>query len=168
MLRHCLLAFTLSACTALLRPAPAAAQLLIGPQAELGFVRGPEYPENPEDSAAGLLGGIHINTSIMEFFPAVLISQGRIHGGLMDVGLRITPTWFGQPEYLFRLVSPYAVLGGSVGYPWSAGWYAKAGLGLVIMRLGSVNAEIGYRSHRLTDSVLMEGVTLGVRASYPF
>lgn len=161
-------AATLFLSLTLLCSAPVEAQLLIGPQGELTFVRGPEYPENPEDSAAGLLAGIHINTSIMEFFPNVIISQGQVKGGLMDVGLRVTPAWFGQPEYFFRLLSPYAVLGGSIGYPWSAGWYGKAGLGLVLMGLGSVNAEIGYRSHQLHDNARLEGVTLGVRASYPF
>jgi len=158
----------LSTCLFLGLALPAAAQLLIGPQAELTFVRGPEYPDNASDSRVGLMAGVHVATSGLEVFPNILITEGQYQGFLMDLGLRVTPKWFGQQEYLFGLVSPYVVLGGSVGYPWSAGWYGKAGLGVVVMQLGSINAELGYRSHRLTEGILLEGVTLGLRASYPF
>ncbi|MEZ0368742.1 MAG: hypothetical protein ACAI44_06570 [Candidatus Sericytochromatia bacterium] len=143
-------------------------QFLIGPQAELDFVRGPNYPGDPSDSRAGLLLGIYAGTSGLELIPSILISEGQYKGFLVDAGLRITPKWFGQDEYLFNLVSPYAVLGGSLGYPWSVGWHVKAGLGVALMEFGSINAEIGYRSHRFDPNIQLDGVSIALRATYPF
>ncbi|PKL75036.1 MAG: hypothetical protein CVV27_17440 [Candidatus Melainabacteria bacterium HGW-Melainabacteria-1] len=148
--------------------APAQAQFLIGPQAELTFVRGPNYPADSSDSRTGLLLGVYAGASGFELIPMALISEGQYRGFLLEAGLRVTPKWFGQDEYLFNLFSPYAVLSGTVGYPWSIGWHAKAGVGVALLQYGSINAEIGYRSHRLDQNTLLEGVTLGMRATYPF
>ncbi len=142
--------------------------ILVGPQAELGYVRGPNYPSDPNDSKTGLLVGLYVGTSGLELRPQALIVEGGYRGFLMDAGLRVTPKWFGQDEYLFNLISPYVVLGGSLGYPWSAGWSARAGLGLALMQFGSINAEIGWRSHRFDASTQIDGITVGLRAAYPF
>lgn len=148
---------------------PAQAQIILtGPAAELVFVRGPNYPENPEDSTVGLLGGWYVGTSGLELRTSALLAEGAYQGALLDAGVRVTPKWFGQQEYLFGIVSPYAVLGGSVSYPWGLGYHAKAGLGVAVMQYGSVNAEIGYRYHPLTPEQLIEGVSLGLRATFPF
>lgn len=147
---------------------PAQAQFLGGVNGELTFMRGPNYPNDPEDSRTALLAGLYVGTSGLELRPNVIISQGQVDGYLLDAGLRVTPKWFGQDEYLFNLISPYAVLGGSVAYPWSVGWNVKAGLGLALMQYISVNAEIGYRSHRLDEQRLLEGLTISVHAGYPF
>jgi len=154
--------------TTLEAPAVQAQQILTGPHAELTFVRGPAYPDNPEDTSVGLLTGLYLGAAGIEGRASTLINQGEVKGYLLDLGLRITPKWFGQPEYLFNLVSPYAVIGGSAGWPWSVGWNARAGIGIALMQFGSINAEIGYRSHRLNDSILMEGITVGAHYGYPF
>lgn len=147
---------------------PASAQLLGGVSGELSFLRGKDYPENPDDSKTALISGAYFGTSALELRPGVILSEGQSQGFLVDVGLRVTPKWFGQNEYLFNLISPYGVLGGSVSYPWSFGWSAKAGIGIAVLRYASINAELGYRSHRLSESALLEGVTVGLHASYPF
>ncbi len=147
---------------------PASAQFLGGASGELTFLRGPEYPENPEDSRTALITGGYFGASGFEVRSGVILAEGASQGFLVDLGLRITPKWFGQPEYLFNLVSPYGVISGSASFPWSVGWSARAGLGFAILRYASVNAEIGYRSHRLSENALLEGVTVGVHASYPF
>jgi hypothetical protein len=157
-----------SAAVLALEPQPAQAQFLIGPQAELTYIRGPNYPTDPSDSKTGLLLGVYAGVSGFELRPSALISEGAYKGFLLDGGLRVTPKWFGQEEYLFNLISPYVVLGGSVGYPWSIGWSAKAGLGVALLEYGSINVEIGYRSHRLDQNILIDGVTIGARATYPF
>lgn len=148
--------------------APASAQLLGGVSGELSFLRGKDYPENPEDSKTALISGAYFGTSALELRPGVVLSEGQSQGFLVDLGLRVTPKWFGQNEYLFNLVSPYGVLSGSVSYPWSFGWSARAGLGIAVLRYASINAELGYRSHRLNENALLEGVTVGLHASYPF
>ena len=45
---------------------------------------------------------------------------------------------------------------------------AKAGLGIALMQFGSINAEIGFRSHRFDAATWIDGVTIGLRATYPF
>lgn len=148
---------------------PAAAQLILaGPSAEMVFVRNPQNPDPKAPAPAGLLAGAYVGTSGLELRPAAVISEGAYRGFLLDAGLRVTPKWFGQPEYIMDFVSPYFVLGGSVSYPWSLGWHAKLGLGFVLMQFGSVNAEIGYRYHPLNDTTLLEGTSIGLRATYPF
>ncbi len=149
-------------------PMASQAQFLIGSQADLISFRGPNYPGDPKDSRTGLILGGYIGASGIELKPNILISEGKYRGFLMDLGVRMTPKWFGQDEYLFNFISPYAVLSGSVGYPWSVGWGAKVGLGLALMEFGSINAELGYRFHRMDQSLLLDGVTVGVRAAYPF
>lgn len=141
--------------------------ILVGPQLELTYFRGPNYPTDPNDSRTGLILGGYIGTSGLEARPSVLISEGQYKGFLLDLGLRVTPKWFGQEEYLFNLVSPYIVLGGSIGYPWSAGWNIKGGLGVILFDIGSLNAEIGYRSHRLDSNLQAEGLTIGLRGTIP-
>lgn len=146
-------------------------RFLIGPSAELIHIHGPKYMANHEDksdTSPGMLLGLYAGSSGLEIRPQALIGfDGQYRGFLVDAGLRITPKWFGFDEYIFNLVSPYAVLGGSVGYPWSLGWHAKAGLGVALLQYGSINAEIGYRSHRFDDSIQLDGVTVGLRATYP-
>lgn len=146
----------------------ASAQLLGGVSGELSFLRGKNYPEDPKDSKTALISGAYFGTSTLELRPGVVLSEGESQGFLVDLGLRVTPKWFGQSEYLFNLVSPYGVIGGSVSYPWSFGWSARAGLGIAILKFASINAELGYRSHRLNENALLEGVTVGLHASYPF
>jgi hypothetical protein len=146
----------------------AQAQIMWGVAAELGYIRGPGYPENPADSKTSLLGGLYVGTSGLEARPQVLISEGQYKGMLLDVGIRVTPKWFGIDEYLFGLVSPYGVLSGSVSYPVAWGWSAKAGLGVAIPPYGIARAEIGYRSHRWSPELLLEGVTISVNAGLPF
>lgn len=143
-------------------------QLLVGPRAELNFMPGVNYPTDKNDRKVGMLLGLYIGTSGIEVVPNVLISEGQYRGFILDAGLRVTPKWFGQDEYLFNLIAPYAVLGGSVGYPWSVGWNAKAGLGIALLQFGSLNAEIGYRSHTLDATTKLDGVTVGLRYTYPF
>lgn len=149
-------------------PAAEAQQILTGPHAELIYVRGPGYPDNPDDSTVGLLTGLYIGMAGVEARASTLINQGEVKGYVLDAGLRITPKWFGQPEYLFNLVSPYAVIGGSAGWPWSIGWNGRLGIGIALLQFGSLNAEIGYRSHRLNENILMEGITVGAHYGYPF
>ncbi|MGV3523440.1 MAG: hypothetical protein ACO1RX_04410 [Candidatus Sericytochromatia bacterium] len=144
------------------------AQFLVGPSAELGYVRGPNFATDPADSKPGLLVGLYAGASGFELRPAGLIVEGQYRGFVMDAGIRMTPKWFGQEEYLFNFISPYAVLAGSIGYPWSVGWNGRLGLGVALMEYGSINAELGYRSHRLDESTLLEGVTVGLRATFPF
>jgi len=147
---------------------PAQAELVWGGVAELGFLRGPTYPADPKDSKTSLLAGLFVSTSGIEARPQVLISEGQYKGLLLDADLRITPKWFGQQEYIMGIISPYGILGGSVSYPLAWGWHARAGVGLAIPPYGIVNAEIGYRSHRISSDLLLEGVTLSVRAGLPF
>ncbi len=153
---------------ALETPAVQAQQLLTGPHAELTYVRGPAYPDNPDDSSVGLLTGIYLGAAGIEGRFSTLINQGEVKGYLLDAGLRITPKWFGQPEYFFNLVSPYAVIGGSAAWPFSVGWNARFGIGVALLQFGSINAEIGYRSHRLNENILLEGITVGAHYGYPF
>lgn len=145
---------------------PAEAQVLAGPSGEIFFIH------NPQDTEAvkmtGLLGGLYVGAAGVEIRPAALIVAGKYEAFMMDAALRVTPKWFGESEYLFNLVSPYVLLGGSVSYPWAVGWHAKAGLGISLLQYGSLNAEIGYRLHQFSETMLVDGVTLGVRATYPF
>lgn len=154
--------------------APALAQekpgvsFLIGPQVELDYLAGPNYDTDKNDRKTAMLLGLYAGTSGLELIPSVLISEGQYRGFLLDAGVRVTPKWFGQDEYLFNLVAPYVVLGGSVGYPWSIGWHLKAGLGVALFQYGSVNAEIGYRAHTFDANTRLDGVSVGLRWAYPF
>lgn len=165
--RICLLALTFLIVLTL----PASAQMLAGPNAEIFFLRNPQETqesESPDNLPIGLLTGLYVGTSGLEIRPSALIVGGKYQAFLFDAGLRVTPKWFGQPEYLFNLVSPYAVLGGSVSYPWGFGWSAKTGLGISLLQYGSLNAEIGYRLHQFNENMMANGVTISVRATYPF
>lgn len=148
--------------------APAQAEILVGVAAELGYLRGPAYPTELTDSRPSLLGGLYVGTSGLEARPQILISEGQYKGFLLDVGVRVTPKWFGLQEYIMGIVSPFAVLGGSVSYPLAWGWSAKAGLGVAIPPYGILRAEIGYRSHRWSPEQLLEGVTISLNAGLPF
>lgn len=150
---------------ALTTPAFSAPIFLIGPVAEMGFVKTPENEGGPRQ--AGLLLGGYIGTSGLELRPQALISHGEYQGFLVDGGLRITPKWFGQGEYLFNMISPYAVIGGSWGWPNSWGYHGRLGLGVIAMGRASVNAEIGYRDHAFSESLKLEGVTLSARVTIP-
>lgn len=144
-----------------------AANVIYGLNGELVPMRGPGFPDNPEDTQTTLLGGLYVGTSGLELRPNIIYTAGEYQGLIIDAGLRITPKWFGQPEYLWGFVSPYAVVGGSYGVPNSWGWLAKGGIGLGL-GMFTINGEMGYRSHRLTDTQLLEGTTLTLRAGMPF
>lgn len=144
------------------------AEVIVAGVAELGYLRGPQWPANPTDSRTSLLTGLYVGTSGLELRPQILIAQGQYKGILVDAGLRLTPKWLGQPEYIMGILSPYVVLGGSMSYPLTWGWHTRAGIGIAIPPYGIFNSEIGWRSHRLNAELLLEGVTLSVRAGLPF
>ncbi len=148
--------------------APAQAEILVGGVAELGYLRGPGYPTDLTDRRPSVLAGLYLGTSGLEARPQILISEGQYKGFLLDVGVRVTPKWFGFQEYIMGVISPFASLAGSVSYPLAWGWSAKAGLGIAIPPYGIVRAEIGYRSHRWSPEQLLEGVTISVNAGLPF
>lgn len=149
-------------------PQAVRAEIIVAGVAELGYLRGAQWPTNPTDSRTSLLAGLYLGTSGLEARPQVLIAEGQYKGFLLDAGLRLTPKWLGQPEYIMGILSPYAVLGGSFSYPVTWGWHARAGVGIAIPPYGIVNTEIGWRSHRISSDLLLEGVTLSVRAGLPF
>jgi hypothetical protein len=156
----------------LLLTLPARAEVIVGGVAELGYLRGPKWPAEAQDSRTSLLGGIYLGTSGLELRPQALIAEGQYKGLVLDAGVRLTPKWFGQQEYIMGILSPYGVLGGSFSYSASGdtgwGWHARAGVGIAIPPYGIVNTELGWRSHRLSSTLLLEGVTLSVRAGLPF
>jgi hypothetical protein len=144
------------------------AHALVGVSGEITYARGPGYPANPNDSQPAFLAGLYWGASGLELRPSALFVNGKYEGILIDGGVRITPKWFGFDEYLFGLVSPYVVGNISYSAPFNWGYGVRGGLGVGLMEMFSINAEIGYRSHRFNDAILLEGTSISARVSMEF
>jgi hypothetical protein len=165
MKRPVMFALTLLLSSLLLAPS---AQALVGIEGEITYARGPGYPANPNDSQPAFLAGLYWGTSGLEIRPSALFVNGQYEGILVDGGVRITPKWFGFDEYLFGMVSPYVVGHVSYSAPFQWGYGVRGGLGVGLMEMFSINAEIGYRSHRFNERILLEGTTISARVSLEF